>query len=163
MTKLGTSAFANERLTFRLASLAEQAITLNDAIFVERLGLTIRELRVLRLIDDNPGTTFVDIAAATAMERSATSRIIQRLIGDKLVRRKNSKADARRFELYTTEAGQAIRAKGRAVSDGLEEILREPLSQQDAEMLDDALQRLAVWIHSQDYLDKIAAWRDSHR
>ena len=87
MAKLGTKVFASERLTFRLAALAEQAINANDAIFIEIVGLTIRELRVLRIIDDNPGTTFVDISAATAMERSQTSRIIQKLIGDKLVRR----------------------------------------------------------------------------
>lgn len=163
MAKLGSKVFASERLTFRLAAVAEQAINANDAIFVEIVGLTIRELRVLRIIDDNPGTTFVDISAATAMERSQTSRIIQKLIGDKLVRRKNSKTDARRFELYTTPAGQAARAKGREVSDGLEEILREPLSAKDAERLDAALERLAVWIHSEDYLRKLSAWRDGHR
>ena len=150
--------FANERLTFRLDSLAQTSITANDAIFVQLLGLTIREVRVLRLIDDQPGTTFVDITAMTALERTQASRIIQRLIALKLVRRKNSRSDARRFELFTTSAGQKLRAKAKNVSNALEAILLEPLTPLEVRALDGALERLAHWVHSHAYLEKIAAY-----
>ena len=150
--------FANVRLTFRLDSLAQTSITANDAIFVQLLGLTIREVRVLRLIDDQPGTTFVDITAMTALERTQASRIIQRRIALKLVRRKNSKSDARRLELSTTSAEQKLRAKAKNVSNALEAILLEPLTPLEVRALDGALERLAHWVRSHAYLEKIAAY-----
>lgn len=149
---------AIERLTFRLDSLAQNAIAANDAIFVQLLGLTIREVRVLRLIDDRPGTTFVEIADMTALERTQVSRIIQRLIALKFVRRRNSQEDARRFELFTTSAGQKLRARARDVSNTLERILLEPLNPDEARALHDALQCLAHWVRSRAYRDRIAAY-----
>ncbi|MDO8885154.1 MAG: MarR family transcriptional regulator, partial [Pseudotabrizicola sp.] len=55
-------AFKNERLTYRLNIVAQEAITANDDIFLRQTGCRIRELRVLRLIDDTPGTSFAEIA-----------------------------------------------------------------------------------------------------
>ena len=57
--------FRNDRLTFRLHVLAQTAIDRNDAIFLSETGCSIRELRVLRLVADNPGITFVEITRLT--------------------------------------------------------------------------------------------------
>ena len=149
---------ATARLTFRLDSLAQNAIAANDAIFVQLLGLTIREVRVLRLIDDQPGTTFVEIAAMTALERTQVSRIIQRLIAQKFVRRRNSRQDARRFQLFATSAGKKLRTRARDLSNALEAILLEPLNPDEARALHDALQCLAHWVRSRAYRDRIAAY-----
>ena len=79
MARLPDKAFLNDRLTFRLDVLAAEAIGANDALFVEATGCTIREVRVLRLIDDYPGITFVEICRVTGLERSLTSRLIRHL------------------------------------------------------------------------------------
>lgn len=112
--------FKNERLTYRLNIVAEQAISANDDIFVRETGLRIRDLRVLRLIDDTPGTTFAEIAKSTGFERSLASRIIQNLLSLEMIQRENSAKDARVFMLSTTEKGKEVRRIGRTVSDRLE-------------------------------------------
>lgn len=143
--------FRNERLTYRLNIVAEQAITANDDIFLRETGCRIRDLRVLRLIDDTPGTTFAEIAKITGLERSLTSRIIQNLIGAGLIARQNSTEDARVFMLSTTPRGKEVRQIARQVSDRLEVILTDPLSTQELRALNDILARLGHWVTSEDY------------
>lgn len=143
--------FRNERLTYRLDIVAQQAIAANDQIFVRETGCNIRELRVLRLIDDMPGTSFREIARVTGFERSLTSRLIQSLIGAGLIARENSTEDARVFLLHTTPKGQEVRRIARGLSDRLELILTEPLSRAELDELNRLLERLAAWVSSDRY------------
>lgn len=145
------TAFLNDRLTYRLNVLAHKAIALNDGIFVRETGNNIRELRVLRLIDDNSGITFVDIVAATGLERSLVSRILQRLIAQGFLRRENSQTDARKFRLVVTDAGKAQRALARKVSDRLERLLTQPFGSEELDRFNASLDRLSLWIGSPDY------------
>lgn len=147
--------FRNDRLTYRLNVIADQAIAANEDIFVRETGCNIRELRVLRLIDDTPGTSFAEIARITGFERSLTSRIIQSLIGAGLIRRENSATDARVFRLSTTERGKEVRLVGRAVSDRLETILTRPLSPAELDQLNQLLARLGKWVTSAKYRDQL--------
>lgn len=146
-----SKTFRNERLTYRLNIVAQEAIAANDAIFLRETGCRIRELRVLRLIDDTPGTTFAEIAKSTGFERSLTSRIIQTLLGAGLIVRENSSADARVFLLSTTEKGKNVRQIARRLSDRLEVILTDPLSAQELRALNDILARLGNWVTSEEY------------
>lgn len=143
--------FKNERLTYRLNIVAEEAIAANDAIFVRETGCRIRELRVLRLIDDTPGTTFAEIAKSTGVERSLTSRIIQSLLAAGLIERENSSKDARVFLLRTTAKGGEIRQVARRLSDRLEVILTEPLTREEMAQLNALLDRLGRWVTSERY------------
>jgi len=148
--------FWNERLTYRLNIVAQEAIAVNDDIFLRETGCRIRELRVLRLIDDSPGTTFAEISRVTGLERSLTSRIIQGLIAGGLVARENSATDARVFRLTTTAKGKEVRLIARGVSDRLETILTEPLSREELDTLNALLARLAAWVSSDRYREALA-------
>lgn len=156
MVKLPEKAFLNDRLTFRLDVLAAEAIDANDAIFVREVGCSIREVRVLRLIDDHAGITFSEICRATGFERSLASRIIRRLLGLGLVRRHNASEDGRRYELSTTELGRQRRLAARALSDSLEEVLCRPLARGESKQLKSILDRLALWVRSPDYKEALA-------
>jgi DNA-binding MarR family transcriptional regulator len=149
-------AFLNERLTFRLDVLAQEAISANDALFVKAVGCTIREVRVLRLIDDYPGITFIEICRATGLERSLASRIIRRLLALQLIRRDNDSKDARRFGLSTTDLGKRRRTEARALSDRLEVTLCAPLSAGERKQLNSLLDRLALWVRSAEYKQALA-------
>ena len=152
-----SKVFRNERLTYKLNIVANRAISENDSIFVRETRLNIRELRVLRLVDDTPGITFVDVSDVTSLERTLTSRIIQKLIRDGFLVRENSKEDARKFGLHTTEAGKEARAKGRLVSDRLERLLIQPLSAEEEATLNALLNKLGAWVASKDYRDLLSA------
>lgn len=154
--------FRNERLTYRLNIVAQEAITANDEIFLKETGCRIRDLRVLRLIDDTPGTTFAEIAKITGFDRSLTSRIIQNLIGAGLIERENSSDDARVFLLSTTQKGKEIRQVARLLSDRLEVILTDPLSSQELRAFNEILARLGSWVTSEDYSTALAKATDSN-
>lgn len=156
--------FKNERLTYKLNIVAQQAITANDAIFFRETGCHIRDLRVLRLIDDTPGTTFAEIAKITGFERSLTSRILQNLIGSGLITRENSTEDARVFLLFTTARGKEVRQVARRLSDRLEVILTDPLSAQELRAFNEILERLGSWVTSEDYKQALdqEANKDAH-
>lgn len=145
------TTFRNERLTYKLNIVAQEAISANDEIFLRETGCRIRDLRVLRLIDDAPGTTFAEIARITGFDRSLTSRIIQGLIGAGLIERENSSEDARVFLLSTTPKGKQTRQVARQLSDRLEVILTDPLSAQELRALNEILARLGNWVTSEDY------------
>lgn len=159
MAKLPDKAFLNDRLTFRLDVLAAEAIDANDALFVETTGCTIRETRVLRLIDDYPGITFVEICRVTGMERSLTSRLIRRLLALELIQREGTSSDGRRYSLSTTMLGKARRVMARTLSDKLEDVLMRPLSKGELDSLKSMLDRLALWVRSEDYKKALAEHR----
>ncbi|MFV1849328.1 MAG: MarR family winged helix-turn-helix transcriptional regulator [Thalassospira sp.] len=148
--------FMNIRLTYRLELLAQRAIAENDEIFLRETGCRIRELRVLRLIDDMPGTTFAKIAKETGLEKSLTSRIIQNLIAKDLVSRENSDADARIFRLSTTQKGKDVRSQARIISDELDQILHSPLNKIEMEQLDNLLEKLGEWVASDTYRTRLS-------
>jgi DNA-binding MarR family transcriptional regulator len=145
------SGFSSKRLTYLLEIIADEAIAGNDAIFVRALGYSIREMRVLRIVDDTPGTTFVEIWEKSGLERSLSSRILQKLIGDGLLTRTASGTDARKYHLSTTPKGQALRQRGRAISDALEALLLDPFPAADRTRLFEQIERLGTWVRSEDY------------
>jgi DNA-binding MarR family transcriptional regulator len=148
---MARSSFPSKRLTYLLEIIADEAIAGNDAIFLRELGYSIREIRVLRLVDDSPGITFVDIWEKSGLERSLTSRILQKLIGDGLLSRTSSGTDARKYHLSTTPKGQAVRQRGRVMSDALEALLLAPFPDADRARLFDQIEKLGTWVRSDEY------------
>jgi DNA-binding MarR family transcriptional regulator len=145
------SSFPSKRLTYLLEVIADEAIAGNDAIFLRELGCSIREIRVLRIVDDHPGITFVEIWDKSGLERSLTSRILQKLIGEGLLLRTSSGTDARKYHLSTTPKGQALRQRGRVISDALEALLLAPFPAADRTRLFQQIERLGTWVRSEDY------------
>lgn len=145
------SSFPSKRLTYLLEVIADEAIAGNDALFLRDLGCSIREIRVLRIVDDTPGITFVEICEKSGLERSLTSRILQKLIGDGLLLRTSSGTDARKYHLSTTPKGQALRQRGRVMSDALEALLLAPFPPADRARLFDQIERLGKWVRSDEY------------
>src|SRR6187549_2832245 len=75
---------------------------------VSGLNLTQKQCATLWLIDSNPGSSQVSIAAALSMDRATMMAVVDRLEDRRLVIRKQSTVDRRRQELYTTPAGQTM-------------------------------------------------------
>lgn len=143
-----------QSLTYQLASVAEDGISNAGRIFETRFGLSVYEIRVLRLIRDNPSVTFTQLAQLTKFERTATSRMLSRLIKAGLVQRTNSPVDARRFTLTVTQAGQDLCEQADPISLALEAMMLEPLSEPEQEALRSMLGRILTWVRA-GYADKV--------
>ncbi len=137
----------SQSFTYQLASIAENAVTPAARLLEQRFGLDVHELRVLRLIDDQPGVTFTSLAQQTRFERSATSRILSRLVKAGLVERAIDDHDARQFRLRATEAGKALRKGADPLSLEIEGLILSALS--DAEQLQfrTILDKLNTWLN----------------
>lgn len=148
--------FANDRLPHKLVTVGDIALTSADEVFTEIVGVPVREVRILRLIDDNPGITFIEIVTATHLERSFVSRMIQKLSRRGLIERRATEADARRYQLYTNAEGKALRARARALSDRLEAIVLTPLAREDAAAIAGAMGTLMEWLEGDTYRAMLA-------
>jgi len=135
-----------QSFTYQLASIAEDAIAPTAKLFKKRFGLDVHELRVLRLIGDEPGVTFTELAQKTRFERSATSRILSRLIKGSLVRREIDATDARKFRLHITRAGEKLREEADPLSLELEALILANLTASEREGFHKILDKLTVWI-----------------
>lgn len=145
-----------QSFTYQLASIAEDAVGPAARLFENRFGLDVHELRVLRLIDDQPGVTFTSLSRQTTFERSATSRILSRLIKGGLVRREIDEKDARHFQLFATPAGKALRDRADPLSLELEALILSRLSEQERQDFRRILDKLSLWLNA-EFVDELVA------
>lgn len=143
-----------QSLTYQLASIAEDGIGNAGRIFESRFGWTVYEIRVLRLVRDNPSITFTQLAKLTRFERTAASRMLSRLIKADLVKRTNSPIDARQFTLTITATGQELCDQADPISLSLEALMLEPLSEDEQKALRAMLTRVLTWVRG-DYALKV--------
>ncbi len=139
---------ARQSVTYRLATISEDAISPADRMFLKRFGLHVHEIRVLRLIDDQPGVTFTELARQTKIERTATSRILSRLIKGGYVRRKIDESDARHFKLTATAKARALRAKADPLTEELEDLVLSVLKPAQRKQFETIVVALTNWLHS---------------
>jgi DNA-binding MarR family transcriptional regulator len=134
-------------LTFRLDVLSAGAIRVANDVYLARCGLGVRELRVLRLIDDNPGITFSEVTEETRFDRSLSSRLLNALLREGLIERENSASDARVFHLRTTQAGRGRRRLATRVGQKLEAHLLKPLAESQRTALLETIELLTDWVY----------------
>jgi DNA-binding MarR family transcriptional regulator len=137
-----------QSLTYTLATIADDAIKSGTQLFERRIGLDVYHVRILRLIDDQPGITFTQLASQTRLERTATSRILQRLIKAGLVQRANDATDARQFHLSSTPEGCDLRRKSDPLTKDLEELMLQPLNEKERAAFLGALNKINSWVTS---------------
>lgn len=133
-------------LTYRLDRLSSSAIEMANDTYVRCSGLNVRELRILRLTDDNPGITFSELVTEAKLERSLTSRLLSKLIKSGVIRRTIGKKDARQFNLYTTAKGRELCGKATLVAGELEEHFLAPLTSAERDTLFSCLKKLTEWV-----------------
>lgn len=133
-------------LTYRMDTLSSSAIDMANQVYVQCCGLNVRELRILRLTDDNPGITFSELAAETRFERSQTSRLLSKLIKDGLIERTIGKKDARQFNLHTTATGREMCEQATQVAGEVEDYFLKPLTATERENLHACIQKLTDWV-----------------
>jgi DNA-binding MarR family transcriptional regulator len=141
-------------LTYNLSTIVEDGIGKANHLFEARIGWSVRDLRVLRLVRATPGITFTNLAAATKFERSLTSRILSRLIKAGMIERTNSKKDARVFTLRATAAGDAVCAKADPMTVELEGLMLRPLSDAERATFVSMIEKVRVWVQS-DYAAEV--------
>lgn len=152
MTGKWSKAFRQGNAVYQLNILGDAAIKSIEARFVARVGFDIRTIRVLRLVGDAPGITFGEITDMTGLERSLTSRLIQILVRNDLVERRNDKADARRFGLHVTEEGMRARARADLISSRTLDLMFRDFPPEEVAAFIATMEKIADRIDSEEFL-----------
>ena len=135
-----------QSLTYTLASIAQEGIGPAERLFQERFGWDVRELRVLRLVRDTPGITFTALARLTRLERSATSRILTRMIKSGLIGRVGVQTDGRQYTFTMTAAGEELCRQADPLSLDLENLMLAPLTSDQRASLTEMTDTLLAWV-----------------
>ncbi|MGL4325756.1 MAG: MarR family winged helix-turn-helix transcriptional regulator [Beijerinckiaceae bacterium] len=133
-------------LTYQLASLADEGIRRATRIFEVRFGWNVNEIRVLRLIRDNPGITFTQLARLTRFERTATSRMLTKLTRAGLVVRAGAQEDARQYPLAASVEGLQLCRDADPLTAELEALMLKPLTDLQNREFNQALETVLAWV-----------------
>lgn len=139
-------AMLERSLTYLLSTIVENGIGSANRAFEVRFGLTVRELRVLRVVRDNPGVMFTVIARRTLLERTLTSRIVSKLIKSGFVERSPIPTDARAFALAVTPEGEALCQRADPLTAEFEALMLSPLTAGERDAFLAAAERIRTWI-----------------
>ena len=132
-------------LTFRLDQLSQTAMAKASQVYKERLGLNIRELRVLRAIGDQPGLSSRSLSEATFIEQTLVSKHLRKLVDAGLVQRTLESADARRVALHLTAQGEAIREQADQLGEEMERDFLSVLTPEELAHFNHCLAKLRRW------------------
>ena len=132
-------------LTFRLDQLSQTAMAKASQVYKERLGLNIRELRVLRAIGDQPGLSSRTVSEATFIEQTLVSKHLRKLVDAGLVQRELESADARRVALHLTMQGEAIRQEADRLGEEMERDFLSVLTPEELAQFNRCIDKLRRW------------------
>ena len=104
--------------------------------------ITIDQGMILTIIRENPGISQQQIAARAFKDHASVTRIIENLVGMKILHRDFHPDDRRRFNLSITEPGSALITQIEPVVEANRKKALAGISSQEIEMLKKVLQKI---------------------
>lgn len=135
-----------------------------DRVYGHMLGLSIRDIRALRLIAVRPGITMGELAEASALEKTLLSKLVASLLKRGLVAREIGARDARNIQLTLTDAGVQLVKLAEPLGKRLEAGFSQMLSDEEIQALHRILPKIieaerATRGEFQGWIDALkAAW-----
>ena len=139
-------------LTFRIDVFNDQAKQLATEVYEQAHGVSLRELRVLRLAHATPGITQGEVVAASRLEKTLVSKLVTSLVRRQLLLREIGAQDARWVHLHLTEAGRSTVQQCNRLGRKMERSLLRVLSESELALFDSCLARLTAQVE-RDALD----------
>lgn len=115
-------------VTFRMDVVVSLAKADASAAYEKACGVSLRELRCLRVASFDPGLPQSRLAELSYIEKTLVSKTITNLVRRGLLRREIDPRDARRVCLYVTDAGRDVVDTCETLGRGLEGELLAGLS-----------------------------------
>ena len=122
----------------------------NGAIYRKRFGVKLAEWRVLLHIVSDPGSNATQLAQAIGYDKASISRTVEALRCRALIDDRTNEADARSSHLYVTESGKELYRKIVPLALEQERKLLSQLTQDEAEMLVDLMNRIVAGLRDSD-------------
>lgn len=132
-------------LTFRIDQVNQTAMARASRVYKDKLGLNIRELRVIRTIGDEPGISSKALSETSFIEQTLVSKHLRKLVSEGHVRRDLESSDARRVALRLTEKGEAVRQEADRLGEVLERDFLSALTPEELAVFNRCIAKLKGW------------------
>jgi len=136
-------------LSYKLDVLKSASIRAANVFYRERVDLSIRELRVLRLIHDSPGILTTDLRQRLFMDKTVLSKDISFLERRGLLLRSLCSRDSRQHCLALTPEGERVWKESEEIGRRLEDEMYAELGEEEWRqlhaLLDKALLSFEHW------------------
>ena len=145
MSKLDTPRPLNIKMdyvTFKIDVVNERAKAIASDVYEQKVGLSLRELRLMRFIATQPGMTVSRLVEQTHIEKTLISKALAALVKRKLVLRAIDPHDARQTNLYLTNEGIEKVKTADIVGQHMEANMMSVLSEAEAKTLKHCLEKL---------------------
>lgn len=129
-------------LPYRLAIASNRVSRMVAAAYRARFGLSIWEWRVIAILGEGEPVTAQDLADAAAMDKVAVSRAVRALVERGLLERRAHDSDRRSSLLDLTPDGEQVYRDISPIALDAEARLLEGLSDEEATLLSQLLDRL---------------------
>ena len=115
-----------------------------------RIELSPASVTVLLVLDSNPGLSHGKLADALLVQRPNMTKLVNRLVAKRLVRRDAALGDKRQVELALTEAGRRLAVKARGVLHDHDEALLAALKPAERKQLLHLATRMLAGLEGRD-------------
>jgi len=120
------------------------AVSAEFALRVEAEGVTVSEWVAMRVLFDHDEMQPKDLAAAMGMTKGPVSRLVDRLLGKKLITRRASDEDGRAQFVRLTPSGRGLVPKLATLADANDAEFFAHFSEAEKRRLVDAMRRTVV-------------------
>lgn len=130
-------------VTITLDVINERMKALASEQYQRECGVSLREVRLLRFIGNEPGLTLTRLIESSHLEKTLASKAITALARRGLVLRSVGQADARQICLYLTDEGVAVVMNAERIGRVALKMFREALSDEERVIFETCLHKLA--------------------
>lgn len=97
-----------EYLTFRIDRLSELTKEAGTQVYESEFGVSVRDLRIVRLVALEPGLTLTRLIELTMLEKTLVSKLVSAMVKRGFLRREVGRVDARQINLFLTPEGDDL-------------------------------------------------------
>ena len=130
-----------------------------DRAYEKHLGVSLRDIRLLRLIGSTPGVIMSSLSEQTGIEKTLASKLIASLVKRGWVKKHIGREDARQVQLELTESGKKLVLRAEPLGTFLERGFGLLLSDAEIKTLRKLLQKVVDAERSTR--DQFEAWLSS--
>ncbi len=143
MTKRKPLNLHVDYVTIELDAVNERMKAQASEAYQRECGISLREVRLLRYIGNEPGLTLTRLIECSSLEKTLASKAITALVRRGLVLRAVGAADARQICLYLTDEGVEVVMAAERIGRRAIKAFREALSDEEHELFRACLRKLA--------------------
>ncbi|MCO1357291.1 MarR family winged helix-turn-helix transcriptional regulator [Burkholderia multivorans] len=133
-----------EYLTFRLDRLSELTKEAGTQVYESEFGISIRDLRIVRLVALEPGLTLTRLIELTMLEKTHASKLVSAMVKRGFVRREVGRADARQINLFLTADGEDLVKRTYERGNMLEQMMLSALPADELRIFNSVVDKLTA-------------------